>query len=227
MTVKKMKLKDLNFDEELIEIRPINDAYVSKYRQNYCAGAIFPMPIIDKKTNIIVSGNTRVTAMLKQYGEDYKVDVIVKEYETEVDKLFEFASENTRHGHPLSSYSRSCIAMKLIDLDVPVDEIAKLFDVSQVKVDKWFNRVTVVVGKKDEKEFKKTMPIKRGAEILIGKEVTEEQYEDHRKHDRGLPISTQANQILSWLRKEWVDKDNVSTMQLLKALADEIYLYIK
>lgn len=64
----KTKIGKLNFDPHLIELRPINEHVVSRYRQAYRAGEDMGQPVIDRETMTIVSGAHRVMALTQEYA---------------------------------------------------------------------------------------------------------------------------------------------------------------
>jgi len=211
----KIRLDDIVLDERLLRLRPINLAVVSNYRQSYRAGNNFPKPIIEKSTNIAVSGNHRVSAMIAEYGKDYEIEVIVKEYKNEAELLKEFAKENSTHGMQLAGYSKREITLKLLGFGEQQEEIASIFGVSVKKIIEWGGLTVVVRGKKGKKEYH---AVKRGLEHMAGEEIESVKYEEHRKHDRGIPIWSQANQIIRWIKDGWIEFDDPKTKTALTEL---------
>lgn len=220
----KTKLEDLIFDQRLLRLRPLNLAVISNYRQAYRAGNIFPKPIIEKSTNIIVSGNHRVSAMIEEYGKSHAVEVIAKDYKNEAELLKEFAKENSSHGMPLAGYSKKEITLKLLSYGEQQEEIASIFGVSVKKIIEWGGLTVIVRGNKGKKEYH---AVKRGLEHLAGEEIEFAKYETHRKHDRGIPVWSQANQITRWIQDGWVDMNDPKTMTALTSLYNELIKLIK
>lgn len=210
-----VRLEDLVIDPELTRMRHIDIVVVSRYRQAYRSGADFPPPIIEAGTRRIVSGNHRVTAMLSEYGPDHEVEVVVREYETELELLTDFARENIEHGKQLDGISRTSISQALLERGATAEEVANLFNVSVRKVEQWGGMSVLVIGGKSKTGV--PMPIKRGPDIA-GEMITREQYDLHMKCDRGVPAYSQADQLARWLRDGWIKPTDLRTVSSLKAL---------
>ena len=215
----KINLEEIKLDQRLLKLRPINLAVVSNYRQSYRAGNKFPMPIIEKGTNIAVSGNHRVSAMIEEYGEGQEIGVIVKEYENRAELLKEFAKENSAHGMQLAGYSKREITLELLGLGESQEEIASIFGVSVKKIVDWGGLTVVVRGAKGKKEYH---AMKHGLEHMAGQEMGADKYEEHRIHDRGIPIWSQANQIIRWIKDGWIRVDDPKTKKALTELHAEL-----
>ncbi len=218
-----MKLGDLVIDPKLVEIRPINMFFVSRYRQAYRAGAEFPLVTVEDVTYRITSGNTRVTAMLAEYGPDHKVDVMVTKYANEKEVLEYFIKENASHGNALDTMTRKRMALALIEEGATKDEIASLFNVSIMKIENWAGQTVLVVGKKGKTVFTEVKPGKRG---LKGKTITAVQYTTHVEKDRGLNIVSQMDQMIRWLSNGWVEYTarNVNSAQELRDVLNKFLL---
>jgi len=216
----KVKLKDIKLDPVLLEMRPINTVFVSRYRQAYRQGADFPPPIVDQN-NFSVSGAHRVTAMLQEFGEDYEIEVVKKNFKTDKHRLEFFAKENTRHGNPLDGISKKRISIALIKEGATEEDVAKIFDVSVKRVIHWGdNNVMVEIGKGREPDIR---PAKNGLDVK--KPITEKQYNEHIKADRGVPITSLTKQLLRWLRNGFV-KRSETNMGILQDLNNEISMWL-
>ena len=212
----KKKISELNQSEEVLEIRPINSVTVSRYRQAMRAGDNFPPLVIEKGTNIIVSGNQRFTAYSLEYGEDHKVNVIEREYKDKVELLEDSVRENTKHGLPLDGISRRRAVLKLASYGRSPEAIAQLIGVSVHKVEQIGGHVVYVRGSKEPK------PIKSGLGNIRGRTVTEEQYESHIRKDRAMPAYQSAEQLTRWLENGWVDMEDERNIEALEKLAKAI-----
>ena len=216
MKTKKIKLGQLKFDEKLLALRPVNIFVVSEYRQAYRSGAHFPPIAIEAKTNRITSGNHRVTAMLKEFGPDYEIEVIVKEYASEKDLLMEFVRENVSHGWRLDGISKKRLAIALSNQGATPEEMAILFNVPVKQLIHWGQETVAVIGGNGQQEI---MPAKQG--MQLDKTVTREQYDEHQKRDLGIPPDKLADQLIRWLRNDWIERNEVnlaSLQTLYKAL---------
>jgi len=212
----KMKLKNLKFDSELLALRKINVFFVSRYRQAMREGAKFP-PIVVTEDNRVVSGNHRLTAYLEEYGEEKEINVIVKKFDSRKDEIEFFAKENIKHGYALEGIQRKLIAKKLSDLGMDEEEIARVFNVSALRIKKWGEEFIAVIGDKKGEPAKTTfMPVKRGAENI--EQMTAKQYEAHMARDIGMPIIAHITQLEKWINDGWVDLKDEAVFNAIKNL---------
>jgi hypothetical protein len=219
MREKMVKVGDLVIDPELTRMRPVNAVFVSRYRQAYRSGEQLPMPLVEAKTNRVVSGNHRVTALLEEYGEDHKIKVQSESFATESDVVKAFARENATHGNALSGSSRAALTIKLLQLGTSPEEVANIFGVSVRRVEEWGGHVVAVVGNGNKTEYR---PVKAGVEAT---EMTQDQYAEHWQADRGISVIAQAEQLTRWLNNGWVGDDE-ETVQALSDLEHAIRRYM-
>lgn len=212
----KCKVGDLVLDQKLLELRPINIYFVSRYRQALRNGAHFPPPLIEKDTLRVVSGNHRVTMYLEEYGPDYMIEVIPEVFPDEAAVIRRFAEENSKHGMPLSGISQKSITQLLLKYGDSAETISQVLNIPVKKVELLAGISVVVIGPNRKKENK---PVKHGLEHMIGKTVDRKQYEQHKKVDRGLPVSSLASQIIRWIENDWIDQENSDTMKVLSDLS--------
>lgn len=210
----KRTVGSLTFDELLTEMRPINEFFVSRYRQAMRTGANFPPPIVEKGTLRIVSGNHRVSAYLEEYGEDHEIEVIERKFKSEAEVLRVFAEENSRHGNPLSGYTQKFIAQRLLSLGDTPEEIAAALNIPVQKVATLGGMNVVVVGS-GKRQMK---PIKHGLEHKAGATVQAKAYEAHQKQDRGISARSIARQLVRWIDNGWIDMDDASTLDAMEEL---------
>ena len=210
----KVKVSELIIDEKLTRLRPINEVFVSRYRQAYRAGKDLGEIIVDT-ANRIVSGNHRVTAMMQEFGLDYETTVTVKKYDNEREVLEDFARHNSDHGNALSGASQRAISIELIKSGASKEEIAQLFGVSVNRVEKWSGITVMVIGGKNGKtRHPQPMPAKNG--VAPGTTMEREQYETHWKQDRGISAVSQAAQLCRWIDNGWItDAKSIAALQLL------------
>jgi len=216
----KTKLENLIVDSELIELRPINLFLVNRYQQAYRSGAIFPSIIIDQKRKKIVSGNHRYYALVKEFGLKHEVEIIAKTYKDRKSILIDFTKENSAHGMPLSGFSRRQITIKLLNKGCSASEIANLFGVSVKRIEKWTGYTVLVVGENTADTEPKL--VKRGPQ-MDGKVITAKQYKNHVKADLGIQPTELVNQLVRWLKNDWIEKNNEIVIQFneLRILIDD------
>jgi len=219
MKTKKVKIGDLKIDPKLTKIRHINKFFVSRYRQNYRAGAIFPMLIIQEGSNRVISGNTRLTAMLAEYPKDHIIEVEIRNYTNELEVLKDFTRENSTHGNPIDGITKKRLTIAMLEEGAELEDISRLFNVSVLRIEKLGNDIVIVeVGDGTVEE----RPKKKGFEPEHP--ITEAQYEEH-SVDRGLTVVQQASQLIRWLSQDLVFHDKVN-IQILKRLGDEIKCFL-
>ena len=209
------RIGDLVLDAKLTKLRPINEFFVSRYRQAYRAGKDLGALLVEKGTNRIISSNHRATAMKAEFGEEHKAEVVVRAFADEQEVLRVFAEENSNHGNALSGASQHAITQELLSLGAEPIEVANIFGVSVRRIQEWAGLTVMVVGKKNKKEYR---PAKRGLEP--GTEMTEAQYSTHWKADRGISALAQAKQLMRWIDNGWITDGE--TIACLLALAKQV-----
>lgn len=209
-----MRVSDLVIDENLTWLRPINEWYVSQYRQNYRSGIDMGEIIVERDTNKVVSGNHRVTAMIREFGPGHEITVSVETYKSERELLERFTACNLPHGNALDGKQRRAISTELIKYGASREEVASLFGVSVKRVEEWAGMTVMVIGGKSGKSKNPVpMPSKNGVEP--GTTMTQEQYREHWVHDRGVSAVSQAEQLIRWIDNGWI-KDAKSRSALLR-----------
>ena len=220
---KEFQLSELKPDEKLLSIRKVNKMIVSKYRQNYREGCVFPLMIIEQGTKRIVSGNHRYAAMLAEYGKEHKVTVIVKKYESEKDVLIDFAKENATHGYAIDGLPKKLLILELSKNGATNQEISKIFNISIRRIEELGSgMVNVIVGGSEEDgniEIEQR-PVKRGFEPP--RSISMKEYNDHRTRDCGLPLGQKTNELIRWLSGDLIIRNEINTMKIedLKTACD-------
>ena len=222
--MKKCKIKNLVMDEKLLELRPVNSYFVSRYRQAMRSGAQFPAPIVEKGTNRIVSGNHRVSAYKEEYGDDHVIEVVAEVFPDEASIIRKFAEENNSHGNPLSGISQKSIIQSLLKHGDTPETVAQVLNIPVKKVKSLGSLSVLVIGKGKKSECR---PIKHGLEHMTGRKVQEKQYNEHRQADRGVHASYLARQLNRWLVNEWIDTTDEHTMQALEELQASLNIFME
>lgn len=208
---KTAKLADLKQCERILSMRPTNPIFVSRYRQAMRAGAKFPPLIIDK-TGRIIGGNHRYEAYLAEYGKEHEVEVIVRKFANEVERIEEAIRDNANHGNALDGITRKRAAIILAELGRSPETIGQLLGVSVKRLEEMCGMSVLVIGTNGQTQ---RQPLKRGLEHIAGTEVTAEQYAKHRTTDRGVPVVQSALQIIRWIENDWIDWTNEETRAAL------------
>ena len=218
----KMKIGDIKYDEQLIEMRPINKFFVNRYRQVLRTEKTLGTLIVDKKTKCFVSGNHRGTAYLEEFGPDHIIEVEALSFKSRRAVLTKFVEENVIHGNPLSGITRRSVALALQEEGAAPNFIANLLGISVARIQVWAGMTVVELGEDNVSRIK---PAKRG--MTPGKTVNPEQYTTHIQKDRGLTIFSQAEQITRWLKDDWINMDCKRTVQSLVDLQTELNKFLK
>jgi hypothetical protein len=186
-----VRINQLKINPTFVELRPINIFYISQYRQSYRVGANFPPLLVDADTNTVVSGNHRLTALREEFPADHKIQVKLKKYENDRQRLEDFTRENVAHGNALDGITRKRLSRALLDSGVTLKEVAEIFNRPAKTVAEWGKQFVKVGGK--------LQPIKKGFHPKGGK-LSKSQYKEHAEHDRGVPAIQQCNQLRRWAK---------------------------
>ena len=220
----KVKIIELKFDDELLELRPLDTHGVSKYRQAMREGAKFPKIVIDD-TNTIVAGNHRVTAYREEFGDNYIVDADRVSFDSPRARIEYFAKDNATHGLPLASIEKKRITLKLLGLGSSAESLASMFGVSVKRIEEWAGFTVCVIGNVGAPGTVTTreyLPLKKGSESMAVEEVTKAEYEQHNDSDLGYEDYFLADYLASRLRRGWVNFDDDRTAESLRNLRKEI-----
>lgn len=198
------KIKELVVDDKLLELRPINLYFVSRYRQAVRSGSVFPPPIVEKGTNRIVSGNHRVRMYAEEFGPDHKIKVCEMNFSDEAEVIRKFAEENSTHGNALSGLSQKAITQALLRHGDSPETIARALNIPVKRVEMLGNMQVVVIGSHNKREYR---PVKRSLDHMTGP-IKKVEYEEHIKKDYGIFSATIASQLIRHLKNGWIDLSN-------------------
>jgi hypothetical protein len=220
---KTMKIGELKQDPAILDLRPVNPLFVSRYRQAMRNGDKFP-PIVIEKDGTIISGNHRFESYLGEFGENYDVPVEVKSYKDAAARIEDAIRDNARHGNALDGITRKRAILVLSKLGRSAEAIGALLGISAKRVEDMAGMSVLVIGAKGSKP--EPQPVKRGLEHMAGKQVTAAQYQSHRQTDRGFPAAQNARQLIRWIENGWIDWTDDETksamIELHAAIADKI-----
>jgi hypothetical protein len=186
------------------------------------AGCEFPPIVVDRK-NRLVCGHTRYAAYKRAFNDpEYAVPCTVTDKTRDIDLVIEAARDNARHGHPLNSFDKKNILLKLRRHKISEKEISEILGITIDRVEKWGGMVVYVKEPSGKKEARS---IKRGNESMIGQTVTLAEYEDHAKTDLGVSVEFHAKKIINVLSRgvdyQWVSRDE-ETLLTMKILHDTL-----
>jgi transposase len=146
--------------------------------------------------------------------------VEMREYVSEAEVLKDFAKENATHGSPMDDFTRRKLTTAMAEAGVSVNEIASIFNVSVRRVESYGDGIVRVELKSGGIEDK---PVKRGFETE--NIISEAQYVEHEKKDRGFPLASQVGQLLRWLNNGHIPytESNKATLKELREAIDQYF----
>jgi len=210
----KIKLKNLVFNKTLLAARKIDWFTITKYRQAYRNGKDLGTIIINRVTKEIISGNHRVTAMLKEYGPKHVITVSARKFNSQTEILELFIRENVSHGLPLKYYSRNILTRMLFEEGVSQKKTAQIFGASISNVVEWAGETVIVRdGTKTRIEIKKS-----GLKNVT--DMTVQQHKVHMNQDMAGPIIHNINQLIRWCKNNWFDTEDKKLMKHVEILRD-------
>jgi len=215
--VLKIEISKIRIDPELQKLRTLDAHVVSRYRQAVRAEADFPPLILNADTNDVVSGHHRLHAYREEYSDATKVKVILRKFKTRADILRCVVEENSAHGLPMDTWTKKKISTEMINEGIQQEEIARLFAVSQRKVEQWGSR-TVVTFAKDGTE--RLAPIKSGTDLEPGARVPLEVHTDHANKDMGVPGYKIAEQLIRSISAGWINLQEARNQEAFVVLRD-------
>lgn len=210
----KAKLDSLKQADWVLNIRPVDSFVVSRYRQAWRTGAMFPPIIADKTTREIISGNHRWQSAMDEFGPDYETAAEFRSFKNRADALRVMAEENAKHGEPMDGITRRRLTCAMLTEGITEAEVAAILGVPVTRLERWGEKsVTVQIGKKSV-----ARPVKEGIDVEAVKEMTGEQYEEHIERDQGMTARHMAAQLARWLRNGWVNMEDDKTAAAMKEL---------
>ena len=218
----KIKLMDIVIDPSIM-VREVNSFIVSNYAESMRAGADFPPVVIDKQ-NRLVCGHTRYAAYKKVFGPDYSLTATVSKNTADVDLIMEAAGDNARHGHPLDTYEKKKVVLRLKEHNIEPERISKILGVTVDRVAEWAGMTVVVIG---ENQSRRVEPLKKGFEHMQGSTVKEVDYHKHETRDMGVTVVFHARKLTDILSRDgWVSTDS-KTVESLTELQDALGVFLK
>lgn len=211
----KVKASSLVIAEWATTLRKVNMFIVSRYRIAMRAGAQFPPLIVDKDTKEVVSGNHRLSAHLAEFGGGVPIEVEYRKFKNHAERLKVFAEENCKHGLPMSGPTKAMLVSAMIENGLTVQEIAATFNMPVKSIESWAGQCAMVIGVGSR-------PVKHGFDTEENPSIKQEHYEDHMRHDVGVPFYQLVKQIVRWLSNGWVDLENEKNAEAIEELRSVI-----
>lgn len=216
----KMKLSELKKSEDF-QLRKTSLHVVSGYKEAYKSGAQFPLITVDQN-NVVIAGYHRLTAMIGAYGEDSKVYVNLKEFDSDKERMIYAVGENSKHGLPLSSFDRKNCYHALNKYSVAIKEICDLLSVKEDRLKDWDETSCIVINPKTQEQERK--PLKNGTKMLAQKVVEKPLYDKMMKKYSGQRLDYHMSQIINHITdKTWEQTPReIEKMKELKRLLNKL-----
>jgi len=214
-----MKIKLSEFiDNPSFQVRTICTHTLATYRAALRAGDKFPPITIDQHNNIIC-GFHRYNAYKTVLDMSDLIECEVVTFDNEADLIRYAASDNSKHGLPLSTFDKKRLVLRLKRLGVDFDSISQTLSTPITKIQQWAGMTVCVVGMKAKKPYRRVEPLKGGLEHLRGQDVTEKQYAEHSTMDRGVPAVSTASSLIRWIENGWISDDSKTMAKM-----NELYI---
>jgi hypothetical protein len=209
-----MKAAEIVLDYNLYPRHKIDGTHVLHIRSALRAGEELPPVVVDKSSRRATDGFHRITAALKEFGDDATIKALVKDYGSEGEMFEDAISMNSGHGSNLTPFDRvRCITLAeefKIDLDslavalrMPAEEIQKL-------------QITRTAKSRTSPGL---TPIKQGLGHLAGRKLTKKQEEGNESYG-GLKPLFYVNQVILCIEKDLIDTSNTNLLAGMATLRD-------
>ena len=179
-------------------------------------GAKLPPIVVDKKSLRIVDGIHR-TKMYRRIDKNMEIEVIEKDYKSDVEMFADAIRLNAHHGRNLSPFDRTHCILRAEELGLTVEETAAALSmtveaVGELKTDRVGK--LKVAGKKPQE-----IPIKRTISHMAGKHLTSRQVEANERLG-GMNQGFYVNQLIELIESNLIDTANEQLCERLKVLSE-------
>lgn len=180
------------------------------------AGVTLPPIVADKKSKRVVDGFHRYNANRRVYGDDAKIDVVLKSYPNESALFLDAMRLNAGHGRALTSFDRAHCIIAAEHLKIEPAQIAAALAITVDRIGELkANKIGKlhIVGKTD-----RSIPIKRTISHMGGQQLTQKQSDANDKLG-GMNQLFYVNQLVLLIENDLLDRSNSHLMAALRNLA--------
>lgn len=203
----------LLLDENLYPRHKVDATHVAHIRSAMRADEELPPVIADRKSKKVADGFHRITAALKEFGEEAEVEVEWRDHEDDGALLLDAIHMNSGHGSNLSRYDRVRCLQLAEEFGVTLEDVAAALRSRPGEVQEL--RVT-----RTAKGSRGTMtPIKHGLGHMAGRKITKKQAEGVASYG-GMNQLYFVNQVILLIEKDLLDADNEALMERLGYLSE-------
>ena len=222
MAIKKSKHSviagNISVDPEIMECRGVDTSAIAGFKMAMETGNEFAPVVLDKNTQLLVDGITRLEAFKRLYGPKAAIPVAYEDLPTTEARLMYSADKNAINGRRIGDWSLKKYACKLLALGVSHSAIELVLHVPHLTED-MIGGVQVIT----QNGTCELRPVKKGPNI-VGP-ITEAEHRMHALHDRAGHTVVFANQLTRWITKGWVILDDRACEALIR-LRDAITLHV-
>lgn len=145
------------------------------------SGYALPQPIVNAKDMRIVDGFHRVTAYKELFGDDFEIEVVLRDYLNDAAVHLDAGRLNDEQGQALTPQDKVHFILKCRRLKIPVKAIADALhsDSDYVK--------NMIAKRTAKTQSGQTIALPHGAKALAGKKLTKEQEDYVHRTDGNVP----------------------------------------
>lgn len=208
-----MRAADLILDYNLYPRHKIDATHVLHIQAALRAGEALPPVVADRESLRVIDGFNRITANLKEFGEDATIEVELRDYASEAEMVLDAMYMNSGHGDNLSPFDRVRCIMLAEEFKIGADDLARALrmpadDIADMRI----KRTAKTRGGA-------VTPIKQGLGHLAGRKLTKKQEAGNESYG-GLRPLFYVNQVVLILEQDLVDDTNARLLERLGELRD-------
>ena len=218
-----VKLHELVEDFKLLPRPQVDSQNVGVIRSAIAAGYVMPPIVIDAKSKRIVDGFHRKRAYEEEFGIDYEIEVLARDYPDEASMYRDACERNTTHGRNLTSYDRAYAALRAKTLyRMKIEHIAASLHMSVDGVKSLLSRKSARTATASGIGI---VPVKRTVSHMAGKVLTKKQVAEMPHLSGQLPLR-EVNELIRLIESDMWDVGNPSLMERAQVFCD-LFLALK
>ena len=209
-----MKAAEIVLDYNLYPRHKIDSTHVLHIRSAMRAGEELPPVLVDKASKRAIDGFHRITAALREFGEDATIRAELREYDSEAEMLLDAIRTNSGHGHNLSTYDRVRCMVLADEFKVSLEDVATALRCQASEAKNLKLQRTVSVGNGQ------ITPIKHGLRHLAKRSKLSAKQAEGNQAYGGLSPTYYVNEVVRILSYDLADWRNPGFVGRLAALRE-------
>jgi hypothetical protein len=223
--MKRMCVSDAVIDYNLYPRGDVDNTHCRYMRISIEGGTRLPPPIVDKKSKRVSDGVHRILTY-RRMDPAMVIDVIEKEYHSDVEMFEDAIRMNAHHGRNLSPYDRVHCIVRAEELGLSVEKVAMALSmtidaVQELRIDRVSKQRLTVSGAPPE-----AIPIKRTISHMAGKTLTSRQVVANKKLG-GMAQTFYVNQVIELIESDLVEKANDNLIARMQHLSEILKDYLR